>query len=77
MEDIKIINSIKGLSIDMINKAGSGHPGVALGAAPIIYTLYLPSSDLSWAALMIDFTLSTFVVICVKTYLFELLPKPN
>lgn len=40
MEDIKIINSIKGLSIDMINKAGSGHPGVALGAAPIIYTLY-------------------------------------
>lgn len=40
MEDIKIINSIKGLSIDMINKAGSGHPGVALGAAPILYTLY-------------------------------------
>lgn len=40
MEDIKIINSIKGLSIDMINKAGSGHPGVALGAATILYTLY-------------------------------------
>ena len=38
--DEKIINSIKGLSIDMINKAKSGHPGVALGAAPIIYTLY-------------------------------------
>lgn len=40
MEDIKIVNSIKGLSIDMINKAGSGHPGVALGAATILYTLY-------------------------------------
>lgn len=40
MEDIKIINSIKGLSIDMIDKAKSGYPGVALGAAPIIYTLY-------------------------------------
>jgi len=38
--DEKIINSIKGLSIDMINNAKSGHPGVALGAAPIIYTLY-------------------------------------
>lgn len=40
MEDTKIINSIKGLSIDMINNSGSGHPGVALGAASIIYTLY-------------------------------------
>lgn len=40
MEDIKIINSIKGLSIDMIDASKSGHPGVALGAAPIIYTLY-------------------------------------
>lgn len=38
--DEKIINSIKGLSIDMINEAGSGHPGIALDAAPIIYTLY-------------------------------------
>ncbi len=40
MQDYKIINSIKCLSIDMINNASSGHPGVALGAAPIIYTLY-------------------------------------
>lgn len=40
MEDVKIINSIKGLSIDMIDNASNGHPGVALGAAPIIYTLY-------------------------------------
>ena len=40
MLDKKIINSIKGLSIDMINKAKSGHPGVALGASTIIYTLY-------------------------------------
>lgn len=38
--DEKVINSLKSLSIDMINNAGSGHPGIALGAAPIIYTLY-------------------------------------
>lgn len=36
----KIIANIKTLGIDMINNAGSGHPGIVLGAAPIISTLY-------------------------------------
>lgn len=38
--DNKIVNNIKSLGIDMINKAGSGHPGIVLSAASIIYTLY-------------------------------------
>lgn len=38
--DNKIIASLKMLGIDMIDAAGSGHPGIVLGAAPIIYTLY-------------------------------------
>lgn len=38
--DRKIIDNIKALAIDMIDTAGSGHPGIALGAAPILYTLY-------------------------------------
>lgn len=38
--DREIINNIKSLAIDMIENAGSGHPGIALSAAPIIYTLY-------------------------------------
>ncbi len=37
---IHSLNSLRILSVDMINQAGSGHPGVALGAAPIIFSLY-------------------------------------
>lgn len=38
--DTNAINSIKVLGLDMIDKAGSGHPGIVLGAAPILYALY-------------------------------------
>ena len=34
------INSLRVLSIDMISYSKSGHPGICLGAAPIIYSLY-------------------------------------
>ncbi|MBQ6323684.1 MAG: transketolase [Bacilli bacterium] len=36
----KIIDQIRCLAIDMISEAKSGHPGIALGAAPIVYALY-------------------------------------
>lgn len=34
------LNSLRILSIDMIDQASSGHPGICLGAAPIIYALF-------------------------------------
>lgn len=39
LNEKKIINDIRMLSLDMINTAGSGHPGIALDFAPTIYTL--------------------------------------
>lgn len=39
-KDIQCVNEIKILALDMINMANSGHPGVVLSAAPIMYTLY-------------------------------------
>lgn len=38
--DERIIDQIRALGIDMIHEASSGHPGIVLGAAPILYTLY-------------------------------------
>ena len=51
--DNEIINNIKTLALDMIENAGSGHTGIVLGAAPIIYTLYsrhlnINLNDPSW-----------------------------
>lgn len=39
-EVIHSLNSLRILSVDMISYAKSGHPGICLGAAPILFTLY-------------------------------------
>ncbi|MFA7578148.1 MAG: transketolase [Candidatus Muiribacteriota bacterium] len=36
----KAINTIRALSVDCINKANSGHPGLPMGAAPMAYVLW-------------------------------------
>lgn len=33
------VNTIRTLSMDAIQKANSGHPGLPMGAAPMAYTL--------------------------------------
>lgn len=38
--DIQVVNCIKSLGIDMIKEASSGHPGIVLGAANIMYSIY-------------------------------------
>jgi len=37
----KSINTIRSLSIDAIQKANSGHPGLPMGAAPMAYALWM------------------------------------
>lgn len=38
--DLLAISAIRSTVIDVVNKAKSGHPGMALGSAPIVYTLF-------------------------------------
>lgn len=51
--DKKIISNIRVITQEMITNAKSGHPGIALGAAPIMHTLYskvlkATSKDSKW-----------------------------
>ena len=39
-KDIQAVNAIRALSIDAVDKANSGHPGITLGAAPMAYVLW-------------------------------------
>ncbi len=39
-EDYQAINAIRALSVDAIDKANSGHPGITMGAAPMAYVLW-------------------------------------
>jgi transketolase len=38
--DLKCINLLRFLSVDMVQKANSGHPGLPLDAAPMAYMLW-------------------------------------
>ncbi|MHB1617149.1 MAG: hypothetical protein ACYCUX_07760, partial [Metallibacterium sp.] len=39
--DQQYINTIRFLSVDMVQKANSGHPGMPLGAAPMAWVLWM------------------------------------
>ena len=50
-----IVNNIKMLCVDMIDSAQSGHPGMPMGCAPILFTLFTQvmrhsSNDSNWIA---------------------------
>ncbi len=52
-EDIRALNELKILSIDMISRAKSGSPGLTLSMAPAVYTLfarhaYILPNNLNW-----------------------------
>lgn len=40
INESRMVDDIRLLALDMINTAGSGHPGISLSAAPMLYTLF-------------------------------------
>lgn len=53
LNEKKIVDHIRCLGIDMINEAKSGHPGIVLDAAPMLYSLYgkhmkINPNDATW-----------------------------
>jgi transketolase len=38
--DLQALRSIKMLALEMIDKAQSGHPGIVMSAAPLLYVLF-------------------------------------
>jgi len=51
--DTLCVNTLRTLSIDMVGKADSGHPGLPLGAAPLAYSVWaghlkFSPSDPAW-----------------------------
>ena len=71
--DTKNINALRVLGVDMINKAKSGHPGIVLGAAPILYTLFTrfinidPENPEWWIVIALSY-LQDMVVHCFMHY---------
>ena len=45
--DYKVINNLRGLSIDMIDNAKSGHPGGALSCTDILTVLYFNQMNIN------------------------------
>ena len=51
--DQNCVNALRVVGAEMITKAKSGHPGIVLGAAPIVHTLFtrhlnINSEDIKW-----------------------------
>ncbi len=51
--DLNAINTLRLLSVDMIENSKSGHPGMALGCSPLLYILFkyflnFSTEDLEW-----------------------------
>jgi len=45
--EYKIINTLRLLSVDMVNNANSGHPGMPLGCAPMMFVLWCKIMNLN------------------------------
>ena len=63
-QDRRMVDTLKALSADAVEKAGHGHPGTAISLAPVAWQLYqnvmhLDPTDDRWAVSYTHLTLPT------------------
>ena len=72
------VNTIRTLSIEAVQKANSGHPGLPMGAAPMAYALWTkhlkvnPTTSRNWAdVIVLYFQQATALQCCTAYYIYQ------
>lgn len=77
--DTKAVNAIRALSIDMIEHAESGHPGMPLDAAPMAYVTYksiyglILNIQIGQIAIDLYYLLGTVRRCCTRCYIWQVM----
>ncbi len=72
------VNTIRTLSIEAVQKANSGHPGLPMGAAPMAYALWTkhlkvnPTTSRNWLiVIVLYFQQATALLCCTAYYIYQ------
>lgn len=76
-KDQLAVDTIRALSIDAVEQANSGHPGLPMGAAPMAYTLWTrhlnfnPNQKISLIEIALYYLLDMVLLYYIVYYMFQ------